>query len=76
MRQGFGRRYRDVLPQYWHALIISTFRICVGRHVANNSVFIDIACLLWATTIAPIKDSEGRPAMPDTEAFINDGLVL
>ncbi|KAK7694473.1 hypothetical protein QCA50_001659 [Cerrena zonata] len=51
-------------------------RICVGRHVANNSIFIDIACLLWAATIEPIKDAQGKPMMPDTEGFINDGLVL
>ncbi|CAL1696588.1 unnamed protein product [Somion occarium] len=51
-------------------------RICVGRHVANNSLFIDIASLLWATTIEPIKDAQGKPIMPDTEGFINDGLVL
>ena len=51
-------------------------RICVGRHVANNSVYIDIVSLLWACDIAPLKDAAGKPIMPDTEGFINDGLVL
>lgn len=51
-------------------------RICVGRHVANNSVYIDIVSLLWGTTIAPLKDAQGKPIMPDTEGFVNDGLVL
>ncbi|KAJ7121823.1 cytochrome P450 [Mycena crocata] len=51
-------------------------RICVGRHVANNSLFIDMAYILWALTISPLKDNNGKPIMPDTEGYVNDGLVL
>ncbi|KAF8987969.1 cytochrome P450 [Cyathus striatus] len=51
-------------------------RICVGRHVANNSLYMDMACLLWACNIAPVKDAKGNPVIPDSEKFVNDGLVL
>ncbi|KAJ7112782.1 cytochrome P450 [Mycena crocata] len=51
-------------------------RICVGRHVGNNSLFIDMAYILWALTIAPCKDGNGIPIMPNTEGYVNDGLVL
>ncbi|THU89041.1 cytochrome P450 [Dendrothele bispora CBS 962.96] len=34
-------------------------RTCVGRHVANNSLFITIATILWAMTISPIKETNG-----------------
>ncbi|KAJ7803886.1 cytochrome P450 [Mycena olivaceomarginata] len=51
-------------------------RICVGRHVGNNSLFIDMACILWALTISPLKTAQGDPILPDTERYINDGLVL
>ncbi|TDL15489.1 cytochrome P450 [Rickenella mellea] len=61
---------------FHRTLTASIFRICVGRHVANNSVFIDVAALLWATKIEPIKDAQGQPIMPDTVSTINDGLVL
>ncbi|KAF8634716.1 hypothetical protein AX17_004119 [Amanita inopinata Kibby_2008] len=41
-------------------------RICVGRHVASNSLFINIACLLWAVNITPVNDETGWPIIPDT----------
>ncbi|KAJ3927993.1 MAG: cytochrome P450 [Lentinula lateritia] len=51
-------------------------RLCIGRHVANNSLFIDIACLLWAVNIGPVHDSQGNPIMPIESKSINDGLVV
>ncbi|ESK85742.1 cytochrome p450, partial [Moniliophthora roreri MCA 2997] len=51
-------------------------RLCIGRHVANNSLFIDIACLLWAANIRPVKDAQGKPVMPIESVSINDGLVV
>ncbi|KAF9074345.1 cytochrome P450 [Rhodocollybia butyracea] len=33
-------------------------RICVGRHVADNSLFINIATVLWALNIVPSTDKE------------------
>ncbi|KAJ3847214.1 cytochrome P450 [Lentinula lateritia] len=51
-------------------------RLCIGRHVANNSLFIDIACLLWAVSIGPVHDSRGKAIMPVESQSINDGLVV
>ncbi|KAJ4470457.1 cytochrome P450 [Lentinula aciculospora] len=41
-------------------------RICIGRHVANNSLFIHIAFLLWALNITAEKDADGNPNLPDS----------
>uniref|UniRef100_A0A0W0FZK7 Putative cytochrome P450 n=1 Tax=Moniliophthora roreri TaxID=221103 RepID=A0A0W0FZK7_MONRR len=53
-------------------------RICPGRHVANASLFINIACLLWAANISPEKDAQGQPIMPDLSdaSSVNDGIVV
>jgi len=51
-------------------------RICVGRHIANNSLLIDIACLLWAANIKPAKDAQGHPIMPEVDKCVNEGLVV
>jgi cytochrome P450 len=51
-------------------------RLCVGRHVANNSLFIDIAILLWAMKIERKKDASGRLLPLDVDGFVEDGLVV
>jgi cytochrome P450 len=51
-------------------------RICVGRHVANNSLFIDIALMLWAMNIERETDSSGKYVPLDVEGCIEDGLVV
>lgn len=51
-------------------------RLCVGRHVANNSLFIDIAILLWALKIERKKDASGKLLPLDVDGFVEDGLVV
>ncbi|VDB91013.1 unnamed protein product [Peniophora sp. CBMAI 1063] len=52
-------------------------RVCVGKHVANNSIFIDIAITLWACNIARAKEPEtGNPIPIDVDGWIEDGLVV
>jgi len=51
-------------------------RRCIGRHAANNSLFIFIASILWANTIAPVKDDEGKPIIPDTLETAGGGVVV
>ncbi|THU98700.1 cytochrome P450 [Dendrothele bispora CBS 962.96] len=51
-------------------------RICVGRYVANYELFIDIACILWACHILPVKDSNGKPVLPVNDDEVNYGLVV
>ncbi|KAK7449191.1 hypothetical protein VKT23_013337 [Stygiomarasmius scandens] len=51
-------------------------RICVGRHVANYGLFIDIACILWACHILPVKDASGKLILPVEDKEVNHGLVV
>ncbi|KDQ22589.1 hypothetical protein PLEOSDRAFT_1050622 [Pleurotus ostreatus PC15] len=51
-------------------------RICVGRHVSNNSMFIEIASILWACNIRPGKNEAGEIVMPDPQNSIDEGLVV
>ncbi|THU85807.1 cytochrome P450 [Dendrothele bispora CBS 962.96] len=51
-------------------------RICVGRHLSKNSIFMQIASLLWAFDIKSGKDANGIIVLPDAMNGINDGLVV
>lgn len=51
-------------------------RICPGKHVANNSLFIDIAMTLWACNIEPGKDEHGNVILIDVDGWVEDGLVV
>ncbi|KAF9023888.1 cytochrome P450 [Hymenopellis radicata] len=49
-------------------------RICPGRHLAVDAAYIAIVSLLWAVTMSPAQDSEGRDIIPDVTYA--DGLIL
>ena len=51
-------------------------RLCVGRHVANNSLFIDMAIMLWALNIERTVDETGKPTPLDIDGCVEDGLVV
>jgi len=51
-------------------------RMCPGRHMADNSLFIDIAIMLWATRIERKTDSSGRPLPLDVDGFVDHGVVV
>ncbi|THU84658.1 cytochrome P450 [Dendrothele bispora CBS 962.96] len=51
-------------------------RLCVGRHVANQSLFIDISLMLWALNIENTIDPNGNPTSLDLDGVIDDGLVV
>jgi len=52
-------------------------RICLGRHFANNGIFINITCLLWAATIFPVIDEKTRnPVIPDLMGTVTDGITV
>ncbi|KAH6904898.1 cytochrome P450 [Coprinopsis sp. MPI-PUGE-AT-0042] len=51
-------------------------RICVGRYVANNTLFIDIAHILWACTIEPARNHDGTPVQYNDHANLKEGLVV
>ena len=44
--------------------------------MANNSVFINIATILWAVNVAALKDEAGKPIVPDTLGTVNTGIVV
>ncbi|KZV67278.1 cytochrome P450 [Peniophora sp. CONT] len=46
-------------------------RICVGKHVAFDSTFIDIATCLWAFTLANVKGQE-----LDVDGCVDEGVVV
>ncbi|KAL5478269.1 hypothetical protein ACEPAI_2453 [Sanghuangporus weigelae] len=48
-------------------------RICPGMHLARNSVFINIARLLWAFDILPALDKNGKEIIPDSMDY-TDGF--
>ena len=51
-------------------------RVCVGKHVANNSLFIYMTMVLWACTIEPAKDKNGHVIPIDVDGCVEDGLVV
>ena len=51
-------------------------RICIGRRMANSSLFIDIASILWAANISPVKDNAGKAIIPDTLDTMNAAVVV
>jgi hypothetical protein len=51
-------------------------RICVGRQMADNSLFINIAILLWAMKFERKKDASGRFLPLDVNGWVDVGLVV
>ncbi|KAH9058308.1 cytochrome P450 [Lactarius vividus] len=51
-------------------------RTCMGKHVANESLFIYIATALWAVTLEPARDEDGNEVPIDAEAFVDTGMTL
>ncbi len=51
-------------------------RVCVGRYMANNSLFIEIAMMLWAANIERKTDASGRPLPLDVDGFVDHGIVM
>ena len=51
-------------------------RTCVGRHLANESLFITIATVLWAARLERDHDYSGKEVPLDTDAFFEKGMIL
>ncbi|OQO10321.1 hypothetical protein B0A48_04679 [Cryoendolithus antarcticus] len=49
-------------------------RICPGMHVAERSLWLGIARLLWAFDIAPMEGVDGKPVIPDQDK-LTQGFV-
>ncbi|KAH8107810.1 cytochrome P450 [Cristinia sonorae] len=46
-------------------------RTCVGNSVTNNTLFLNIATLLWAFNIQKAKDKNGTVITPDVNNFVD-----
>ncbi|KAF8478443.1 cytochrome P450 [Russula ochroleuca] len=51
-------------------------RACVGKHAANDSLFINIATVLWAARLECARDENGKEIPPDTETTVDLGTVF
>lgn len=50
-------------------------RACPGKHVANDSLFIFVATVLWASTFERAHDRDGKETPLDTNSFVYNGVV-
>ena len=51
-------------------------RQCVGMHLADNTLFINIAVMLWATKIERKKDASGQLLPLDVDGFVDHGVAV
>jgi hypothetical protein len=68
---GFGRRYIRFSPIHLYRL--SCFRICPGRHLAKDSLWIAIASILALFRISKIKGDDGEEITPPVK--FDTGLI-
>ena len=52
------------------------YRICIGRHMANNAIFLNMATILWAVNITALTDDAGKPIIPNTLEAANAGISM
>ncbi|KAI9454045.1 cytochrome P450 [Lactarius psammicola] len=51
-------------------------RACVGKLLANESLFIYVARILWAVNIERVRDENGNEVLPDTDSLVDRGLGI
>lgn len=51
-------------------------RTCVGKLLANDALFMDVARTLWAVNIERVRDESGNELVPDIDSFGDAGLFL
>jgi cytochrome P450 len=51
-------------------------RACVGKYVANDSLFMSMATVLWAARLECPRDESGKEVPLDTETTVDIGTVL
>ena len=50
-------------------------RICLGRDLATDSLFIDAARILWAANLEKARDDKGKEVPVDVETMVDAGVV-
>jgi len=51
-------------------------RICVGKELAADSLFIDTAYMLWAANFERARDENGKEVLLDLDTLVDAGLVV
>ena len=51
-------------------------RACVGKHAANDLLFITMATVLWAARLEHARDENGKMIPVDTETPVDSGMLL
>lgn len=54
-----------------HFLFGAGRRMCPGIDIADSSLFLGLARLLWAFNFAPERDSDGKELKPDPEDIVS-----
>lgn len=78
---GFGKRWARI--DFFNLATLSrgvsytrVCRNCVGMNVASQSLFMDIACILWALDIEQATDSQGNRIVPSKVDCVDNGIVV
>ena len=50
-------------------------RICVGKELANESLFINTVRILWAAKLERARDENGKEVLLDVESVVDAGAV-
>jgi cytochrome P450 len=51
-------------------------RICVAKNLANDTLFINIARILWAANLERVRDENGKDIPLDMDTLVDVGLVV
>ncbi|KAH9175638.1 cytochrome P450 [Lactarius sanguifluus] len=51
-------------------------RNCVGKLLANDSLFLYVARTLWAVNFERVRDESGNEVLPDTDTLVGPGLFI
>jgi len=51
-------------------------RICVGKELAADSLFINTTCMLWAANFERARDENGKEVPVDLDKLVNTGAVM
>ena len=56
--------------------IVRASRICPGRELANETLFMVVVCSLWALNIEPVCGSENQPILPSRNDLVDEGIAV
>jgi cytochrome P450 len=51
-------------------------RFCVGKDLANNSLYIDISRMLWGAKFERARDKNGKAKPLDVDTLVDEGIIL